>query len=104
MPKEIKDLIEVRAHLGTFDETHVVVFIIMKQFAPESAEEKVQVISKVLNPNVCTNAKSAIAELQMWKENIRRCTELGLHPPDLLLAYRAMESIFQQFSTKQNQC
>ena len=28
------------------------------------------------------------------KENIRRCAELGCSPPDLLLAYRAMESIF----------
>ena len=33
-------------------------------------------------------------ELIKWKENMRRCAELGCHPPDLLLAYRAMESIF----------
>ena len=29
-----------------------------------------------------------------WKDSLRRSAELGCHPPDTLLAYRAMESIF----------
>ena len=45
---------------------------------------------------MCNNPqpRAAQGELLRWKENIRRCAELGCYPPDLVLAYRAMESIF----------
>ena len=72
----------------------------MKSFCPGGADEKVHLINAILNPNVCSQPRSAQVELFKWKENLRRCAELGCHPPDLLLAYRAMESIFSAVSDK----
>eukprot|EP00959_Pyramimonas_sp_CCMP1952_P355011 7436664-Pyramimonas_sp.AAC.1 len=66
----------------------------MKTFSPGGADEKVHLINSVLNPSVCSQPRAAQVELLKWKENLRRCAELGCYPPDLLLAYRAMESIF----------
>ena len=41
-----------------------------------------------------SNPRSAPVELIKWKEAIRRLAELNKAPPDLMLTYRAMESIF----------
>ncbi|MDA8583041.1 hypothetical protein N9L68_02385 [bacterium] len=43
---------------------------------------------------MCTHPRAAQVELLKWKWDLRICVELGCHPPDLLLAHRAMESIF----------
>ena len=59
----------------------------MKTFGLGSAEEKVHLIIAVLNPHVYSQPRAAQVELL-------RCSELQCQHPDLLLAYRAMESIF----------
>ena len=84
----------MRARQGKIDDSHIVLFYLFKTFGPGSPEEKVQLCASVLNPNVCSQPLPAQVELLRWKENIRRCAELSGYPPDLLLAYRAMESIF----------
>ena len=89
-PKDIKEWVNMRARQGKVDESHVIVFYLMKAFAPGSPEEKVQLNNSVLNPHVCSQPRAAQIELLKWKENIRRCAELGSSPPDLMLAYRAM--------------
>jgi hypothetical protein len=94
MPKDIREWVHTRALRGVVDPSHLLVFYLMKSFAPGGADEKVHLISSVLNPHVCSQPRAAQVELLRWKENIRRCAELGCSPPDLLLAYRAMESIF----------
>ena len=80
--------------------TPILLYYLYKIFAPGSPDEKVQLINNILNPNVCTNPKAAQVELLRWKENIRRCAELGCYPPDLMLTYRAMESIFSAIFDK----
>ena len=84
----------MRAQQGKKDASHALLFYIMKVFAPGNADEKCSLLSSILNPNVCTNPAAAQNELLRWKQGIRRCMELGGAPPDLTLAYRAMESIF----------
>ena len=94
LPKDIRDWVNVRARQGKVDPSHVLLFYVMKTFSPGGADEKVHLINSVLNPSVCSQPRAAHGELLKWKENLRRCADLRCHPPDLVLAYRAMESIF----------
>ena len=55
-------LVTMRARQGTIDDSHVVLFYLMKTFAPGSAEDKVQLIANVLNPNVCSQPRAAEVE------------------------------------------
>ena len=49
---------------------------------------------KVLNPNVCTNPQSAQIGLMRWRTDVQRLSALGCMPPDFMMSYRALESIF----------
>ncbi len=84
----------LRTRQNRLDGTHIILFYLYKQFAPGGADEKVQINSNILNPNVCSQPKAAQVELIKWEESLKRNQELGCAPPDSLLAYRAMESIF----------
>jgi len=94
VPADVKSWVHQRAMKGQHDETHVLLFWVFKLFSPGSADEKITLEAAVRNPAVCSNARSAHLELSKWKENVRRMAELKLSPPDILLSYRAMESIF----------
>ena len=86
MPKVIQDMVTMRSRQGKIDATHVILFWVVKQFGPGSIDEKIAINHNIQNPSVCSNPKSAQAELIRWKENIRRAAELGLAPPDLLMS------------------
>ena len=58
-PPNIKEWVDQRAQQGTVDPSHVVLFYLMKTFAPGGAEEKTQLHSRILNPNPCSNPKAA---------------------------------------------
>ena len=92
--KDIKDWVTSRARQGLVDPTHAILFYVLKTFAPGGAEERVHLLAAIENPNCCSQPRAAQSELLRWKHNLRRCQELQIAPPDLLLAYRAMESIF----------
>ena len=47
-----------------------------------------------MNPNVCSNAKSAPLELLKWNDKVLKYKALGGSPLDLLITFRAMNSIF----------
>ena len=53
-PKDVKEWVNMRARQGTIDDSHVIVFYLMKLFGPGSPDEKVQLLAIVLNPNVCS--------------------------------------------------
>ena len=93
-PPHIKEWVDQRAQQGQVDPSHVVLFYLMKTFAPGGAEEKNQLHSKILNPNPCSNPRAAQVEYLRWKDNLKRYRELKCSPPDLTMAYSAMESIF----------
>ena len=63
----------------------------MKTFAPGGTDEKIQLLANILNPNVCTNARSAQNELIKYNENVKRSQALGLHPPDIMQSYPAFQ-------------
>ena len=90
----------MRARSGRVDPVHVLLYYMMKSFAPGGADEKVQLINSVRNPNVCSQPRAAQVELLRWKENLRRCAQLGCYPPDVVCAYQAMESIFSSVFDK----
>ena len=94
VPGQIKEWVDMRARQGKIDETHIIIFWVVKQFGPGSVEEQVAINANILNPHVCSNPRAAQVELMKWKENIRRLAELNISPPAVLLTYRAMESIF----------
>jgi len=94
VPSVIREWVSMRGRNGKVDETHLIIFWVVKQFGPGSAEEQVAINNNILNPHVCSQPRAAQVELMKWKENIRRLAELGSTPPALLLTYRAMESIF----------
>ena len=78
-----------RARQGVVDASHTLLFYAMKWRAPGSPDEKVHLSNAILNPSVCSQARSAQKELIAWKANLRRCQELGIAAPDLMLSYRA---------------
>ena len=94
VPGVIRELVNMRSRQGQIDDTHVILFWLVKQFGPGSIEEQIAVNNNIVNPHACANPKSAQSELIRWKENIRRLKELNMTPPALMLTYRAMESIF----------
>ena len=94
LPSVIRDNVSTRSRQGQFDETHIVLFWVLKQFGPGGADEQIALNENILNPHVCTNPRSAQAELIRWKENVKRLAELGISPPAILLSFRAMTSIF----------
>jgi hypothetical protein len=94
IPKEITAIMNTRAITGHWDDSHIVLFFLMKYFAPGGNDEIFQVITQIRNPQVCVIARSALKELMKWKEAVLRCQQLGCRPPELIEIYRAMESIF----------
>ena len=94
VPSVVREWVNMRARQGKIDDTHVILFWVVKQFGPGSADEQVAINGNILNPHVCSHPRAAQLELMKWKENIRRLAELNISPPALLLTYRAMESIF----------
>ena len=69
-------------------------FHIAKTFAGGGVDKKVHLQSAILNPNVCPNPRAAQFEFMKCKDDVKRWSEFQCHPPVLLLAYRATESIF----------
>ena len=65
-----------------------------KFFAPGSPCEKDSILRKVVNPNVCTNPQSDQIELMRWSTDVQRLNALGCMPPDFVMSYMALESIF----------
>ena len=94
LPKDTKDWVKSRALQGQVDPSNILIYHVFKSFAPGSADEKVQLHDSIINPHVCSNPKAAHNELLRWKASLRRMDELGCAPPDLMMAYRALESIF----------
>jgi len=94
VPAVIREWVAMRGRNGKIDQTHLIIFWVVKQFGPGSAEEQIAINNNILNPHVCSQPRAAQVELMKWKENIRRLAELGSAPPALLMTYRAMESIF----------
>ena len=86
LPRDTREWVQARARQGKVDATHVLLFYLMKSFAPGGADEKVQLIASVLNPHVCSQPRAAQVELLKWKDSLRRSAELGCHPSDTLLA------------------
>ena len=94
LPKTTKEWVELRAQAGSPDPSHVLVFYLYKLFAPGSPNDKDALLKRVLNPNVCTNPQSAQLELMRWRTDVDRLQKLGCMPPDIMISYRALESIF----------
>jgi len=92
IPGVIRDWVAMRGRQNQIDQTHVILFWVLKQFGPGSAEEQVAIETNIRNPHVCTQPRAAQIELMRWKENVRRLAELNIAPPPLLITYRALES------------
>ena len=90
----------VRAQQGVVDQTNTLLFYVFKFFAPGSPDEKDHLMRRVPNPAVCTHAGAAQIELMRWQADVRRMSALGCFPPDLMLSYRALESIFSNVFDK----
>ena len=93
LPKYVRGWVDMRANHGAVDASHILLFYLMKSFSPGGAEEKVHLTTTILNPGVCANPRAAQLELLKWKDHLQRSQDLGCSPPDLVLAYRAMEFI-----------
>ena len=93
-PKSQREWVDLRAQQGVVDPSNVLLFYAYKFFSPGSPDERDSLMKRVLNPAVCTHAGSAQIEHIRWRSDVRRLAELGCYPPDLMLSYRALESIF----------
>ena len=59
LPKSQRDWVDLRAQAGVVDSSNMLVFYLLKFFAPGSPDDKGNMLKRVLNPNVCTNPQSA---------------------------------------------
>ena len=50
VPGQIKEWVDMRARQGKIDETHIIIFWVVKQFGPGSVEEQVAINANILNP------------------------------------------------------
>ena len=94
IPKTQREWVDLRAQQRVVDPSNVLLFYAYKFFAPGSPDERDSLMSRVLNPSVCTRAGSAQIEHIRWRADIRRLSALGCYPPGLMLSYRALGSIF----------
>ena len=94
LPRTQREWVDLRAQQGLVDPSNVLLFYAYKFFAPGSPDERDSLIRRVLNPSVCAHPGSAQIEHIRWRADIRRLSALGCYPPDLMLSYRALESIF----------
>ena len=94
LPKGTKEWVELRAQAGSPDPSHLLVYYLYKLFAPGSPNDKDALLKRALNPSVCTNPQSAQIELMRWRTDVDRLQKNGCMPPDLMVSYRALESIF----------
>ena len=62
-PHDVKEWVNLRTRQNQYDDTHVILFYLYKQFAPGGAEEKMLIGQSSRNPQVCSNPKSAQVEL-----------------------------------------
>ena len=67
-PEDVKEWVNQKAQQGIIDESHVILFHLMKLMAPGGPEEKVQLLNRINNPAVCSQPKAAQLELTKWKE------------------------------------
>ena len=74
--------------------SNTLVYYVFKFFAPGSPGEMDSLLCKVLNPNVCTKPQSVQIEFMRWRTDVQRLSALGCMPPDLMMSYGALESIF----------
>ena len=94
LPKTQREWVDLRALAGVVDASNTLVYYLFKFFAPGSPGEKDSLLREVLNPNVCTNPQSAQIELMRWRTDVQRLSALVCMPPDFMISYRALESIF----------
>ena len=94
LPKTQRECVDHCALAGVVDASNTLVYYLFKFFAPGSPGEQYSLLRKVLNPNVCTNPRSAQIEFMRWRIDVQRLNALGCMPPDLSMSYRALESIF----------
>ena len=94
LPKNIREWVDLRAQTGVTDQSNTLLYYLYKFFSPGSPADKDTLLKKVLNPNVCTNPEKSQVELMRWKADVERLDALGCMSPDLMLSYRALESIF----------
>ena len=94
LPKNQREWVDLRAQTGVVDQSNTLIYYLYKVFAPGSPGEKDTLLRKVLNPNVCTHPQAAQIELMRWRNDVKRLNALGCMPPDLMMSYRALESIF----------
>ena len=94
LPKNQREWVDLRAQTGVVDPSHALLYYLYKTFAPGSPGEKDILLRRGLNPNVCTNTAPAQIELMRWRADVRRLHSLGCLPPDIMMSYRALESIF----------
>ena len=80
IPAGTRSHIETRARVGCVDQSHLVLFWVLKQFVPGGVEEQLALIQSVENPKNCANPKTAQIEMLRWKERVRRMIVLGLPP------------------------
>ena len=72
----------------------MLLFYAYKFFAPGSPDEKESLTRRVLNPSVCTDPQAAQIEFMRWRADVKRMGSLGCSPPDFMMSYRAMGSMF----------
>ena len=95
MPQRIQKEHRGDERAGNPTSTHGLLCQLLMVNNPGDISEKDDVIKKLINPNVCSNASAALAELRNWQAAARRAREIGLAVPDISILLRACVGIYK---------
>ena len=93
-PSDVKALLAGRLRDNKDDGSHVILYFIIRKFAPGGPSEHKELYERMTNPKACSNPDAAIRAIAEWKEACRRNCELGVEAPPITMVYGALESMF----------
>ena len=95
-PGHIRDTVLACGLQGISCEIPMVLFEILKDFAPGGIEDKNSVLTQIQLPGGAVTAHECILKMRGWKQNCARASSLGLALPDLQVRYSALKSMTEK--------
>ena len=93
-PRTLRRWIGRRYPYGVADQSNTLLFYAFKLCLPGDPGETDRLLRRILNPPVCTRASKAQIALTRWREDVRHLMALDSLPPDPIMSFLALESIF----------
>ena len=95
LPKQLQAEHRGDERSGVATSVHGLLCYLFMVNQPGGLTEKADVMKKLMEPNVCSQAAAALNELRNWKAAVRRASEVELALPDPGILFRSVVSIYR---------